>query len=303
MAGSLAFYSGLMPGISRTVSSIADDTAYNKGYATQANAMHDLASARKADAEAEATAANTKNHAMGGVNYVMGQHGVTGKVLDDFQKDRYNGGTGNGAAFAMNPGVSPGETIPKLNLALRDLGAFQYGAEKAAPYMKAAAEQPGMQAESEAKRVGIENFNKSLAANPKMALNDIIQMSQAAVGKDVLADKTPAPLKTAQILSAMPQDQQKSLISIMQATHPPATQINMPGATHYGTDPATGKAGMFQIGKDGKQIFTPIDPPPPTNPVDAEIARKIKARNSGQGAQPPAPAVQSNGKKPTNSGW
>lgn len=283
MAGSLAFYNGLTPGISKMVSSIADDTAYTKGYALQANAMHDMASARKADADANKTAHEIISGDNAAVDYVLGAHGISKPEFEAYREARRNGtmpaGTNEG------PGFSSGQT-DRYNNALRDYAAMM--TRKPHDVAQFATEMAQLPA--------VQRSVASAGQGGEKAASDIM-LNQAALGKNVLQDRTPGTIQTANYLMNLPPEQRSQMVGVINSIHPPATQINMPGATHYGTDPVTGKPGMFQIGKDGKQIFTAIDPPPPSNPIDAEIQKRLKEKGSTSAPASAAP-VQS-GQAPT----
>lgn len=267
--GSLAFYNGMMPGITKAIESLADDTAYSKGYKLQAGAMNDLASARKHDADALKVRHEMKTGDDAAMDFVMGTHGISRPEFESWRAAR-SGGT-MPAGTSAGPGFSPEQT-DRYNAALRDYAAMMTRKpHDVSQFSTQMAQLPAVQRSVEA-----------AGRNDARSASDIM-LNQAALGKDVMADKTPAQIRTAQYLLGLSPGERAQTVSAINSIHPPATQINMPGATHYGTEPATGRPGMFQIGKDGKQIFTPIDPPPPTNPIDRAVDEALK----GRGRQPP----------------
>lgn len=272
MAGTLAFYNGMMPGITRAMSSLADDSSYGKGYALQANAMHDMASARKANADTEKTLHEIRTGDDAALDYVMGSHGLTKQDFEDWRNSRRNGTMPAGSS--AGPGFSP-EQMQTRNNALRDYAAMM-------------TRKPGEVGKFATEMAQLPSVQASVAAaqrGDEQSAADIIR-HQAALGKDVMKESSPSSINEFNMFSKMTPQQQQAFLALQTAKRPAGTTINMPNATYYGTDPATGRSGMFQIGKDGKQIFTPIDPPPPSNPVDAEIAKRLKERQTAGGPPP-----------------
>jgi hypothetical protein len=275
MAGTLAFYNGMMPGITKAVSSVADDTPYYRGQRVGAQTQHDLASAEKLRADAEKTYNDINNHNQGGMNFVMGTHGVNGKALRGYQQSMDKGEDWRGAAFAQNPGVAPDKTRETLNLALRDLGAFQYGPEKAAKYATEMAQLPAVQG-----AVGAAQRNDAQSAA------DIMRF-QASLGKDVMQDKT------FNWFASQPPEVQRAFTGLQQAVRPnngttvmtPVPMKGPNGETVYGYP---SKAGG-EIQPTTARVPEKEKPDPNMSQV---IARKlIEAEKAKAQGQPAAPAA------------
>ena len=227
MAGSLAFYSGMTPGISRMVSSIADDTAYNKGYALQANSMHDMASARKADADALKIRHEITSGDDAAINHVLGTYNLTKPEFDAFKAARTNG-TPLPAGTNEGPGFSQGQ-IERYNNALRDHAAMMTRKpHDVSQFATQMAQLPAVQASVDAAR----------RVDSKSASE--IMMNQAALGKDVMQDHNSTDVKTWNWLQSQPPAVQKAYtanqIAMRQAG---ATSVNNMTPVEM-VDPATG---------------------------------------------------------------
>src|SRR6266853_1483843 len=119
---------------------------------------------------------------------------------------------------------------------------------------------------------------------------ELVRRIAAAYGHNVLAEKDDRAtfekeLDQAGITDPKQRADYWNQYLVKKSTHAPGVQINMPNATHFGTDPDTGKPGMFQIGRDGKRIFTPMGPAPSSNPIQQLIADTLKNNPPG-GAAP-----------------
>ncbi|MCC6530914.1 MAG: hypothetical protein IT531_00055 [Burkholderiales bacterium] len=148
------------------------------------------------------------------------------------------------------------------------------------------------QAAGELQQQGVND--QSLAAAQDGGI-DAVRLLQATLGKNVAyppQERSSSELTTFTkdliVAGIDPASQQgQSLIAKRLeklATHAPPVQVNMPSATHYGTDPKSGAPGMFQIGRTGDVQFTPINPPPPSDPSKAllfDIAKEVRARMGG----------------------
>lgn len=278
MAGSLAFYSGMTPGITKMVSSIADDTAYNKGYALQANAMHDLSSARKADADALKIQHEMKTGDNAALDYVMGAHGLSKPEFESWRNARSNGtmpaGTDEG------PGFSSGQ-VDRYNAALRDYSAMMTRKpHDVSQFATQMAQLPAVQASVDAARRG---DSKSASE---------IMMNQAALGKDVMQDHNSTDVKTWNWLQSQPPAVQKAFtanqIAMRQAG---ATAVNMPSGIEKVM--VGGVPTLVQVGRNGeKHIVGPAVEDPVKSLVRGATNRGVPASaQPGQGpVQSAAPA-------------
>jgi len=145
------------------------------------------------------------------------------------------------------------------------------------------------QASGDLQRQGV--IDESVAAARRGDL-DGVRMHQASIGGNVAYAPSDRPqnemttftknLTAAGIEPASPLGQKFMRAYLDKvSSHAPGTTINMPSASHYGTDPKSGQPGMFQIGRDGSVNFTPINPAPSTDPVKSIIADAFRNRQPG----------------------
>lgn len=285
----MAFYNGMMPGISKMVESFAGDAASQRGYQRAALAESEIASARKANTEAALKQREYQDAAEGSLNYVLGKHGLNSGDFNRFVE--HVNGRGDPAVQ-----YSP-EDITRYNAALRDYGAIKRGGEQhLGSYELNAAKAPGEGAESRIKTKMADAFETGRGSGPHKTWTDLIAAGNSALGRGNEATALPTSVREAQWLASATPQEKAQWIESQKAKQSPGTTINMPNATQYGVDPETKKPGMFQIGRDGKKIFTPIDPAPekgsgaPLSPLGKMMSDIEKGHIKG-------------GKGPTVSGW
>lgn len=287
MAGSLAFYSGMTPGITKMVSSIADDTAYNKGYALQANSMHDMASARKADADALKTRHEITTGDNAALDYVMGAHGLSKPEFESWRNARSNGtmpaGTDEG------PGFSSGQ-VDRYNAALRDYSAMMTRKpHDVSQFATQMAQLPAVQASVDAARRG---DSKSASE---------IMMNQAALGKDVMQDHNSTDVKTWNWLQSQPPAVQKAFtanqIAMRQAG---ATSVNNMTPVEM-VDPATGNKVYGYPQKNGSDIKPTSAQVPAKGPEGPQSGVGKILSDQRKGFIPGAPASAQPGQGPVQS--
>lgn len=288
MAGSLAFYSGMTPGISRMVSSIADDTAYNKGYALQANSMHDMASARKADADALKIRHEITSGDDAAINHVLGTYNLTKPEFDAFKAARTNG-TPLPAGTNEGPGFSQGQ-IERYNNALRDHAAMMTRKpHDVSQFATQMAQLPAVQASVDAARRG---DSKSASE---------IMMNQAALGKDVMQDHNSTDVKTWNWLQSQPPAVQKAYtanqIAMRQAG---ATSVNNMTPVEM-VDPATGNKVYGYPQKNGSEIKATSALVPPKGPEGPQSGAGKILSDQRKGFIPGAPASAQPGQGPVQS--
>lgn len=275
MAGTMAFYNGMMPGLTEMVKSISGDEAARKGYRQAAQAEHDISSARKNNVEAQVKQneyADTDKNAM---SYVLGQHGLTAPDFQTYQ--RHVNGT-------LNPGEQQRTYTPeesaKYNAALRDYGAFKTGkfhdvSQGATQFAQLPAVQGSVQA--------AQDYSKT----PGRTAEEIIRMNQGAMGKDVLKpNELPNEVQVANWYAGAPASARQAFDTVQASKRSPGVSVNnYPGGFQEVVGP-DGKPHVVQVGKDGdkRDIGVVPKPAPTLSQIIAERAAGLS--KTGQPAAP-----------------
>jgi hypothetical protein len=191
----MAFYNGMMPGITKMVESMAGDAAAQKGYRQAAMAEAAIANARRDNIEGQLKAREYQDAEAGSLNFVLGQHGLEAKRFKEFV-DQANGRAPAG-------GFSP-EEVAKYNAALRDYGALRWGGEQhLGSYVGNMAKAPGEAAESSIKTGMAGAFNTGQGAGPYRTAAELMAAGNTALGRGG-HDSIPADVKTWQWLQTQP---------------------------------------------------------------------------------------------------
>ena len=281
MAGTMAFYNGMMPGITEMVKSLSGDEAARRGYAKAATAEHDIASARKANIESQIKQSEYGDIDKNATSYVLGQHGISAPDFQAYQRHKMG---------SLSPGEQPRTYSPdesaKFDAALRDYGALKTGkfhdvSQGATGFAQLPAVQGSVQA---AQQFGRE---------PGRSSADIIKMNQAALGKDVMdrpESMAPTSVREAEWYSKATPEQRANWVATKKAGHAPAANINnFPGGLD--TVVIDGVPTRVQVGKDNKVV--PIGPAAPTgDPMKQIVADMIRQRQKGAAAPTAAAPVQ-----------
>lgn len=247
MAGTMAFYNGMMPGISKMVESMAGDAAAQKGYQRAALAESEIASARKANTEAALKQREYRDAAEGSLNYVLGKHGLNAGDFNRFV-EHVNGRGDPGVQF------SP-EDVVRYNAALTDYGALRRGGEQhLGSYILNSAKAPGEQAESRIKTRMADSFETGQGYGPHKTWADLIAAGNTALGRGNEATAMPTSVREAQWLaSASPQDKAQWEAVQRAKQSPGAVVQNFAASTETVRDPKTGKPMLIRFGKDNSQ--------------------------------------------------
>lgn len=319
MAGTLSFYNGMMPGITKMVESMAGDAAAQRGYRQAASAEAAIANARRDNVEAQIKAREYQDAEAGALNFVLGQHGLEAKRFKEFV-DQANGRAPAG-------GFSP-EEVAKYNAALRDYGALRRGGEQhLGSYVGHMAKAPGEAAESSIKTGMAGAFNTGQGAGPYRTAAELMAAGNTALGRGG-HDSIPADVKTWQWLQTQPPEVRaafdKREMAIRAAGASPGASVFNPVPVY---DKATGETYYGYPGKQGGEIqVTGSRVPPKEERPQDKLFREAMERRKGkpepaqqpaQGAVPAAPgqgfmlspgvdpkgAMTAPRKGPTVSGW
>lgn len=199
MAGTMAFYNGMMPGITGMVKSIAGDEAAYRGYRQAATAEAAIANARRDNVEAGIKEREYKNSREGSLNYVLGKHGIGAGEFNDYMQHITGKRDPNLPPLNYTP-----EQAAKFNTAVRDYGALGYGnPHNLASYEQGMAKAPGEQAESNIKTRVAQSFETGQGFGPYKSFNEVVAAANPALGRSG-ADSLPSDVKTWQWLQAQP---------------------------------------------------------------------------------------------------
>jgi hypothetical protein len=263
---------------------LTDESMRTRGFATMANAQHDMASIGKMQGEMRRKAEEAASERAGRLGYVAGKHGVDSTAVANLMRQIEAG---------QSPDLTPfGD---KGNAVMRDIGAHSSGHYQHIPgYEETMAKLPVLNLKA---RAATDLFDQ-LKTNPGALTPEAINKMNAVVGGHMIPNEPadPSGIRTFEAFQRMSPAEQAAYIKLQQAIRPQGTTINMPNATSYGTNPQTGQPGLYQIGRDGTIIFTPINPPPPppepTGP-QSNIGKLLRDRERGMlkpgGAVTPVP--------------
>lgn len=288
MAGTLAFYSGMMPGITKAVSSIAGDEAAQRGFRQAAASEANIAQAAKDTVEARLKAQGYNDSMTGSMDYVAGKHGLT--AADILRYQRY-------ANNRMNPDDAPvtPSDVQRLAPALRDLGAMRGGQfQHIGGYEQGIAKAPGEAAESAIKGGMADAFLQNGPGNlPYKTAAELLQAGNQALGRGK-EDALPSGVREALWYMNADPRAQAAMRAIKQMGQSPGPVVNnFSSGFRDVVDPKTGKVMTYNVGKDNQMI--PLgEAPPPANagaPL-SNIGKMLKDIENGN-----------LGKKPTTSGW
>jgi hypothetical protein len=284
MAGTMAFYNGMMPGITKMVGSIAGDEASNRGYRQAATAEAAIAGARKDNIEAAIKQQEFGNSQQGSLNYVLGKHGIGAGEFNGYMQHM----TGKRDPNAPPVNYTPEQTT-KLNAALRDFGALRRGNEhNIGSYENNMAKAPGEAAESGIKqRIG-QSFETGQGFGPYKSFNEVAGAGNAALGRGG-ADSVPTDVKTWQWLQTQPPEvraQYQGWDHSRRAAGAAAGTTVMTPVEMLADDNKTVVYG-YPSKKGGEITPTTARVPPKARNLNQIIADKVA---NGQTAAPPAPA-------------
>jgi hypothetical protein len=284
MAGTMAFYNGMMPGITKMVSSMAGDEAANRGYRQAATAEAAIANARRDNIEGAIKQQEFGSSQQGSLNYVLGKHGVGSGEFNDYMQHM----TGKRDPNAPPVNYTPDQTT-KLNAALRDFGALRRGNEhNLGSYENNMAKAPGEAAESGIKSRVAQSFETGQGFGPYKSFNEVTGAANAALGRGG-ADHMPADVKTWQWLQGQPPEVRAQYDAREMKLRASGAS---PGATVMTPVPMLAPDGKTTVygypNKQGGEITaTTARVPPKDRTLNQIIADKVA---NGQTAAPPAPA-------------
>lgn len=210
------------------------------------------------------------------------QGGVT---LPDFRAFRQQQTTGVPATMMENlpPDVAgPPATVPKFNpdqttklmQALQHYAAISGGKpNEIGSYMSNMAKVPGEQATSDITRALADAFMKASGAGNPAGADPMIRSGQAALGRNVLTDKVPANVQTAQWMAQNPNDPAMKFLQQILARS--GNNVNVFSGAHQGVD-AAGNPVFFSTNKEGApRVIEGVTPPPKPKTIDQVIADRV----------------------------
>ena len=297
----MAFYNGMMPGITKMVESFAGDAASQRGYRQAATAEAAIANARRDNFEVAKQGREYQDAEAGSLNFVLGQHGLEAKRFKEFV-DQANGRAPAG-------GFSP-EEATKYNAALRDYGALRRGGEQhLGSYVGHMAKAPGEQAESSIKSRMAESFQTGQGFGPHKSAMEVMGAGNAALGRGN-ADTLPSDVKTWQWLQTQPPEVRAAYDKREMAIRASGAS---PGATVMTPVPMLGPDGKTTVygypSKQGADIkpTTAVVPTPagqsgPQSAVGKLMNDVKKGYVGGGGGQAPAQGIPAGAKQVGTAG-